>query len=312
MRPARLLAVLLFLLLIPAMAVAQARAVPRAAAVPAQAQGPCTLNTIAGTYALEMKGQAFQGGISAVPGPLGVPMLEGTVFPIYMTGPFTVRRDGTAEGTYSGLFGLAPLGVPDPLPMTGTFTVHSDCTGEMEAPNGFGGINVDKFVILDNGREIRTVGISGAPFAWQFTMVRIGRGDESAPMCNPNTARGRYVMRCEGFEATSPGPPPTFAGVLPLFVFDVAADGTMTGRHFSRDHPVEGFAVSGQWTVNPDCTTQTTMQTDALPGVTILARGVSYDNGKEAFGGPVLALVGGQPLPGAFAGFGCHTTRLTR
>ncbi len=106
---------------------------------------------------------------------------------------------------------------------------------------------------------------------------------------------------------------PTFEGVLPLFVFDVAADGTITGRHLSRDHPVEGFAVSGKWTVNPDCTTQTTMQTDALRGVTIVATGVAYDNGKEAFGGPVLALVAEQSVPeGAFAGFGCHTTRLTR
>jgi len=281
------------------------------AVVPAAAQAPCSLNTVAGTYALEMKGQLFQGGIAGVSLPGGVPMLQGTVFPVYMTGLFTVRRDGTAVGSYSGLFGLVPLGIPSLLPMTATFRVHSDCTGELEGPNGFGGINTDKFVILDNGGEIRSVGISGAPFAWQFTMVRISRGAESTPMCSPNTIRGSYVMRCDGFEA-SPGPPPTFAGVLPLFVFDVAANGAMTGRHFSRDHPVEGFAVSGQMTVNPDCTAQTAMQTDALPGATIVARSVFYDNGKEAFGGPILAFVSGQPVPGAFAGFGCHTTRLVR
>lgn len=281
--------------------------------MPANAQGPCSLNTIAGTYAYEFKGQAFAGGISSATLPGGIPMLEGTVFPIYFTGVVTVGRDGTAEGSYSGLFGLVPLGYPDPLPLTAsTFTVHPDCTGEMEAPNGFGGINVDKIVVLDEGREIRTVGISGAPFAWQFTMVRIGRGAEPAPLCGPETIRGTYVMRCEGFEVTSPGPPPAFASVLPLFVFDVAAGGTMTGRHYSRDHPAEGFAMSGQMTLNPDCTTQSAMQTEALPGATILTKGVAYDNGKEGFGGPILALMGGQPVPGAFAGFGCHLTRLTR
>jgi hypothetical protein len=55
-----------------------------------------------------------------------------------------------------------------------------------------------------------------------------------------------------------------------------------------------------------------TVRTEALPGATILATGVFYDNGKEGFGGPILALFGGQPAPGAFAGFACHMTRLTR
>ncbi len=277
-----------------------------------RAETQCSLNTIRGTYAFEFKGQIFQGDISGEALPGGIPLLEGTLLPIYMTGLFTIGRDGTAEGTYSGLFGLVPLGLPDPLPLTATFAVHNDCTGEMVGPNGFGGVNTDKFVVLDNGREIRSVGISGAPFLWQFTMVRIGRGAEQAPMCGPNTVRGRYVMRCEGIEVSSPGPPPAFASVLPLFVLDVEADGTMTGRHYSRDHPLDGFAVSGQVTVNPDCTSQMTMQTDALPGATIQARSVYYDNGKEGFGGPILAIIGGQPAPGAFAGFGCHSTRLTR
>ena len=283
-----------------------------AAAAPAGAQAPCSLDTVAGTYAWEMKGQQFEGGISAVPGPGGVPQLEGKVFPIYMTGVFTVKRDGTAEGSYSGLFGLVPLGYPDPLPVTAAFTVRPDCTGEMVAPNGFGGINTDSLVILGNGREIRTVGISGAPFRWQMTMVRIGRADDAVATCGTNVLRGRYAMRCEGFEVTSPGPPPAVSGVLPLFVFDVAADGTLAGRHFSRDHPPEGFEVSGQMTLNADCTTQSAMQTGALPGATVVARGVYYDNGKEWFGGPILAIMGGQPVPGAFAGFGCHMTRLER
>jgi hypothetical protein len=89
------------------------------------------------------------------------------VLPVYFTGVVTVGRDGTGQGSYSGLFGLVPLGYPDAVPLTTmTFTVHPDCTGEMQAANGFGGINDDKLAILDNGREIRTVGISGAPFAW--------------------------------------------------------------------------------------------------------------------------------------------------
>ena len=277
----------------------------------ASAQAPCSTETIRGTYAWEMTGRTFEGGLSSQTLPGGVPMLEGTVFPVHMTGVFVVGRDGSAEGRYSGLFGLVPLGYPNPLPVVATFTVHSDCTGEMTAPNGFKGINTDKFVIIDNGQEIRSVGMSGAPFAWQFTMVRIGRAGELAATCGRNTVRGRYVMRCQGFEG-APGNPPTYTGVLPLFVFDVAADGTMSGRRSSRDHPLDGLAVSGMVKVNPDCTSLTTMQTEALPGATILATGVYYDNGREGFGGPLLALMGGQAVQGAFAGFACHTTRLTR
>lgn len=283
------------------------------AVIPASAQAPCSLDTIAGTYAWEMRGQAFQGGISAEPGPGGAPLLLGTVLPVYLTGVATVARDGTGQGSYSGLFGLVTLGYPDPLPLTGlTFTVNRDCTGELAALNAFGGINIDKIVILDRGREIRTVGMSGAPFVWQSTLVRIGRGVESAPLCGPNAVRGSYLMRCEGFEVGSPVPPPTFGSVLPLFVIDIAEDGAMTGRHFSRDHPIDGLSVTGQMTVNPDCSAQAAMQTEALPGVTIVTRSVFYDNGNEGIGGPILATVGGQPMPGAFAGFGCHLTRIRR
>jgi hypothetical protein len=275
------------------------------------AQAPCSVETIRGTYAWEMTGRTFDGGISAETLPGGIPMLEGTVFPIHTTGVITVGRGGTAEGRWAGLVGLVPLGYPTPLPFTASFTVHTDCTGELTAPNAFGGINTDKFVILDNGQEIRSVGMSGAPFAWQFTMVRIGRADEQAATCGRNTVRGRYVMRCQGFEG-APTQPPAYAGVLPMFVLDVAADGTMTGRQFARDHTLNGLAVTGAVTVKPDCTTLMTVRTEALPGATILATGVFYDNGKEGFGGPILAFFGEQPALGAFAGFACHMTRLTR
>lgn len=281
------------------------------AAAVAGAQAPCSVETIRGTYAWEMTGQAFDGGLSGETLPGGIPMLEGTVFPVHMTGVMTVGRGGSAEGSYAGLFGLVPLGYPTPLPVVASFTVHSDCTGEMRAPNGFGGTNTDKFVIIDNGQEIRSVGMSGAPFAWQFTMVRIGRADEQAATCGRNTVRGRYVMRCQGFEG-APGTPPSYAGVLPMFVLDVAADGAMTGRQYARDHTLEGLSVAGTVAVRSDCTTLMTVRTEALPGMTILATGVFYDNGKEGFGGPILATFGGQPVPGAFAGFACHMTRLTR
>jgi hypothetical protein len=261
-----------------------------------------------------MKGQSFGGGLSSNPLPVpgGIPMLQGTLFPVYMTGVMTVEGDGNAKGTYSGLFGLVPVGYSQPVPWTAIFTVRSDCSGVMRAPNAFGGINTDVIVILDNGREVRTLGIDGAPLAWQFRMVRISRADEDAPMCGPDTARGRYLMQCDGFEVESPGPPPRYAGVSPLFLFDVGADGAVSGLQFARNHPQEGVPVTGTVKVDPDCTGRTTMQTEALPGMTILGKSVYYDNGKEAFGGPVLALSGATPVPGAFAGFGCHMTRLGR
>jgi hypothetical protein len=274
---------------------------------------PCSLRTIRGTYAWEMKGQAFGGGLSSDPLPVpgGIPMLQGTVFPVYMTGTMTIGSNGNAEGSYSGLFGLVPLGYSEPVPWAATFTVHPDCTGVMQAPNAFGGINTDVLVVLDNGHEIRTLGVDGAPLAWQFRMVRISRGHERAPMCGPHAARGRYLMQCDGFEVESAGPPPRYAGVSPLFLLDVDAQGTMAGLQFARDHK-EGVPVAGTIEIEPDCTARTTMQTEALPGMTILGRSVYFDGGEEGFAGPILALSNGTPVRGAFAGFGCHLTRIGR
>jgi len=205
-------------------------AVTTSAASVLAAEDACSLNTIRGTYAWEMKGRTFGGGLSSETLPGGIPMLQGTVFPVYMTGEMTVGSDGNARGTYSGLFGLLPLGYSAPVPWTATFTVRPDCSVVMQAPNAFGGTNTDVIVVLDNGREVRTLGLDGAPLAWQFRMVRIARADEGAPMCGPETARGRYLMECDGFEVESPGSPASFRGrVASLPV------GRGRGRH--RDRP---------------------------------------------------------------------------
>jgi len=281
----------------------------------ASAEAPCSINTVRGTYALELKGQGFWGDLLLPPYPPPVPpippvlpLLLGKALPIYFAGTFTISQDGSAVGSYWGLFGMVPVGAVDPEPWSATVTVHPDCTGELTYPNAFGGINVEKLVVLDNGREIRTVSIADTPMPWQTTAIRIGRPGGSVPMCGPGTARGRYVMRCDGIEGA---PPPAYNGVSSMFVFEVAADGTMTGRQFGRGHPLEGYETGGVVSLKPDCTLEITQWTEALPGATILAKGVFYDNGREMFGGPVTVSFGGTPVP-AFFGFGCHATRLTR
>jgi hypothetical protein len=278
----------------------------------ASAQAPCSLSTLRGAYAFELKGQAFQGGISPVPGPGGLPMLQGAVLPIYFSGLLAVAADGTATGAYWGLFGLVPLGVDEPHPWNATFTVNPDCTGEMTYPNLLGSINVEKIVVLDNGREIRTVAVETPGMPWETTSVRISRAGGSGPMCGPDSFRGTYVMRCHGIEVMSPGPPPAYGNVTPLFRLEVGPGGTMTGRHFGRDLPLEGHEVTGQATVNPDCSLQATMQTGAVPGGTILTKGVLYDNGREMFGGPIAVTFGATPASGVFVGFGCHATRTSK
>lgn len=277
----------------------------------ASAEAPCSINTVRATYAFELKGQSFPGGLSPMVGPGGIPMLQGVVLPVYIAGTFTVAADGHASGSYWGLVGAVPVGANQPEPWSATLTIHPDCTGELEYLNAFGGTNVEKLVVLGNGREIRTIALEGATLPWQTTAVRISRTDGQVPMCGPATFRGSYVMRCEGFEG-SPGTQPSHNAVSGMFRLDIAADGTLTGRHYGVDHPLEGYETSGTVTVNPDCTVTTIQQTDAVPGATILAKGVLYDNGNEMYGGPLVASFGGQPAIGAFFGFGCHSTRLTR
>jgi hypothetical protein len=282
----------------------------------ARAEAPCSINTVRGTYAFELKGQGFWGDLLLPPYPPPVPpippvlpLLLGKALPIYFAGTMTVSGDGTAVGSYWGLFGMVAVGVDDPEPWSATVTVHPDCTGELTYPNAFGGTNVEKLVVLDNGLEIRTVSVADTPMPWQTTAVRISRTSGKVPMCDPSAARGRYVMRCDGMEGA---PPPAYVGVAGMFVFEVAADGTMTGRHFGRGHPLEGYETGGTVTLKPDCTLKFTQWTDALPpGATILAKGVLYDNGREMFGAPLTVSLGHMDVPGFF-GLGCHATRLTR
>jgi hypothetical protein len=271
------------------------------------AEAPCSLNTVRGTYAVETKGQLFQGGISPVPGPGGLPLLNGYLLPIYAVGTMTIARDGSAVGAFAGQFGIMPYESND---WTATVSVNPDCSGELEYQTPFGTTNIEKIVILDNGREIRTVAIA-APAAFHTNAVRLRRANGGGPLCGPNTVRGTYVMRCDGLEGDPSSM--TFGSVDDMFLLEVAADGSITGRHFGLRRSPEGNPIGGEVTVKPDCTADLSLEA-AVPGGTLVSEGkaVFYDNGNEMFGAPLYVKIGDTPVPAPFAGSGCHATRLTR
>jgi len=287
-------------------------AVTTSAASVLAAEDACSLNTIRGTYAWEMKGRTFGGGLSSETLPGGIPMLQGTVFPVYMTGEMTVGSDGNAGGRTRGSSASCRWGTQRQFPGRLLSPCAPIARGSCRPQTHSGEPTRTSSSFSTTGARFAPSGLTGRPWpgssAWCASRAQTKARRCAAP--RPHAVDTSWSATASRWNR--PGPPPRFAGVSPLFLLDVAADGTVTGLQFARHHPQEGMAVTGMVKIDPDCTGKTTMQTDALPGMTILGKNVYFDNGKEAFGGPILALAGVTPVPGAFAGFGCHMTRLAR
>ncbi len=253
----------------------------------AQGKQPCTINTITGTYALEITGSMFFGNPTSTPG-----IYAGPFAGLTMVGEFTIDAAGHAKGFYWMASGVVNT-MDNTFPWEATFLVNEDCTGEIHY-NALADNKpmLEKLAILQNGAELRTIihGI-GSPSmmgaVWESTAWRIARLTESQPWCTRNSLVGDYVVRCAGWDIAPNGM------MLPSMMLgqaSIAADGSFTGSTNLTVGPstISDLPISGTFALDPNCTVSTEMTLGPLG--TVVSKGVFYNNGKDGIGMPMYHL----------------------
>ena len=185
--------------------------------------------------------------------------------------------------------------------------MNPDCTGELTDETG----SVDKIVVLDNGQEVRAITWAGFGTALG-TWHRITRASDVAPRCGQQTLKGTYAERCEGFAITDEAG--SIATANSLFVFsarDGALTGTYRGKAFGFPDTLTESAVSGTYRVNPDCTADVALSLDVMPGLTIKARSVIFDQGKQGIGVP-FGIYAGDAMVMPMGPLRCEFVRIGR
>lgn len=268
------------------------------------AQAPCSIQTITGTYAVQTTGWSAYGSIFT--SPLG-PTYQLVGGEAVLVGQVTIARDGTAVGTYWGVYVAFPVPVTS---FTARYSVNPDCTGESIDEWG----TADKFVVLDNGKELRAMTWLG--FGTSVTrQYRITRADDPAPRCGQHTLRGTYMDACEGIALTGELDPdglPLIATANSLMVW-TAKDGRLTGTYHGKQF---GFpdtftesGVSGTYVVHGDCTVDVDLSLELLPGLTFKARSVLFDQGKRGLGLP-LGIYAGDTMVAPMGPLTCELVRM--
>ena len=247
-------------------------------AVPAvQAQGKCSLQTMAGTYAFYSKGSSSIVDLSVQPFPIH---WAAAIAPFTIVGELRFTPQGVGEGYYWLIFGSINAGL-EPIPWHGTIIeMNEDCTGVLEYPDPPVVIR-ERFIVSGNGREFHSLPTQtpNTPTAvWITNAHRISKSSKPVNSCGPQTAHGIYVLRCESID-----PIPevgTFADSA-LFRLNISLAGDFVGTLYQKVGPIY-FEVpaSGTVAVNSDCSFSSTLNTPNFPG-TNRQRGVFFDEGKE-------------------------------
>jgi hypothetical protein len=279
------------------------------AAAPAAWAQPCSLQTVTGTYAIQVTARSEVGSLVNIEGygPI-YELLSGSAV---LVGQITVGANGTTVGTYWGIYVAVPIPV---TPFTGTIQVNADCTVEVAENDG----TADKGVVLDNGKEIRFITWEGEGTNLT-TWYRISPANGQGPSCGQQTYRGTYVERCEGYSFFSlgEGQLPGVATSSALMVYS-ARDGVLTGTYHGKvygypDAKLTESGLAGKYTVNPDCTIDKIYTFGFLPpGYTIKARGVLFDEGRQGVGLPMGVYDGDGNPAGMIGPLTCQSVRLSK
>lgn len=291
-----------------------------ASAAPAAAQG-CTMQNLAGAYVFESKGSS-----AIVSGPAaGFPNHFAAAYaPMEVIGRMTISADGDVTGFYWGVIGSAG-GTVTPTAWTGTISNFENCVGIITynlAVAGGGGMMAqvkERFVMVDGGMEFRSVmtqftTLTTPPRELSVTWNTTGRRTTKAG-CSTAAMRGSWAMTCQSLHALgamSPSPSITHMAEAALIRSDVAADGTFTGWFESRIGPNHVlFPVGGSFEVDGECRITGEMQAPAvLPGMTIIAKGVVFGEGKEFLAIPVATTDGTTTWGNAYDS--CRAIRVGR
>jgi hypothetical protein len=255
-------------------------------AIPAQTQGPCTLDTITGTYALYERGSSAIFTQASQTYPFH---WAGAFAPFVGVGEVTFGPDGIGKGFYWIRIGSFNGG-PDPIPVETTITeMNEDCTGKWQFEFNLMGSPTtieERFILFDNGRQFRSIPTStGIPtMVWIGEGHRLSRAADPVNTCGPQTSNGTYLLTVENlvnFPTT-----PIFSDAL-LLRLDISMNGDYTGMLYEKFGPTGGIElpVWGTMMVNPDCSYASDLQF-TLNGVlkTAPMRGVFFDQGKKLYG----------------------------
>ncbi len=255
----------------------------------ADAQGKCSLETMAGTYAIYDKGSSLVLDPSVQPIPIH---WSGALATFVAVGEVTFTPDGVGNGFYWIRIGSLNGGF-DPTPVqVSIIEMNEDCTGKFRYSINLPGspletIVEERFILFDNGREYRSVPTSiqnGIPtLAWIGVGRRIRKPSEPVNSCGPQTAHGTYLISAENIVA--PSPTVGFADTV-LLHLNVSMTGDYTGMLYEKYGPLPvELPVWGTFTVNPDCSFSQSLNV-IIQGTlaTIGIRGVYFNEGKESYG----------------------------
>jgi hypothetical protein len=249
----------------------------------AAAQGYCTMDQLAGTYAVEFRGSStFMSGPGDFPRHWSL-----TSAPFIFVGWITLQADGWVYGEAWDILGDVTSGLTA-LPLNGELIEldGSTCTAVLRwlgspRPGGTPGLHQDRFVFVNNGREFRSMLMQSpsGSMAWTGRGYRMKHGPAPVASGGPHLLQGDVLLQVETVSSlVSPTSPASAASMMRL---TVARDGSYSGIAYIKDPVYHELPVEGIFTVQPDCTVELTMESPELPGVIQHGRGVIFDEGKR-------------------------------
>ena len=256
-------------------------------AVPeASAQGKCSLQMAAGTYAGYERGSSLN--VVVNPPPQDFPFFTGAMAPFVNIVHVTFNSKGIGKGyywIYTGAIGMTQK----PIPVEVTITeMNEDCTGKFTyaVPGTPPAIVEERFILFDGGREMRSLPRSianGVPgLVWTGTMHRIGKGSKPVKSCGPQTAQGKWLSSVENIIWWSG---PTAWADAVLLLQDVSDTGDFAGTLYEKlgDRSNIELAIWGTIKVHPDCSYTERLHIQGFPGPPVIIKGVYFNEAKEAY-----------------------------
>ncbi len=251
----------------------------------AAAQGGCTMEKFAGTYAVEIRGSStFMLGPAAFPRHWSLASA-----PFIFVGWISIQADGKVDGEAWDILGDVTSGLTA-LPLSGEVAEFdgSTCTAVLEwwgspRPGGTPGFHRERYVFVDNGREFRSMLMQSpsGSMAWTGRGYRMSHWPEPVVTCGPHLLKGDVLLKVDTLSSVAdPTSPASAASMLRL---TVAHDGSFSGIACVKDPVYHELPIEGIFTVQPNCTVEVTLESSELPGITQHGRGVIFEQGKRGF-----------------------------
>lgn len=258
----------------------------------AYGQENCTLQTMTGTYAIQERGSGLNFDPSTM---ISFPYFSGRYAAFGNVGEVTFLPNGNGEGFYWIYAGAINGGnwalheglkaVPVKVRIT---EMNRDCTGKIKYDAKFDVISAtieERFILLDNGREFRSVPSLIANGIDNLAWLGEGHRISGVNSCGPQTAYGSYLLSCENLVDLSEFNLDGVNADTFMIRADVSLTGEYAGKLYEKLGPwsVDGLGVNGTMAVNPDCSYSSTLVIPSI-NASFDIRGVFFNGGKEYYG----------------------------